>query len=174
MNYNAIDIDEEVAFVDYRNRGAPYPMFARKGLVLDKRKIKKWHNKSMTGQVQVEVALRVPSRHNPLDVTDDEDKQVLWVDAYNVIDFWDRFEQERDHLYRDILAGLNKDFIERKDREAARLEEMERKKQRALNLAQKVEVGLSLPKGSVTVTDYAVTINRDVLETRFLEKIVES
>ena len=174
MNYNAIDIDEEVAFVDYRNRGAPYPMFARKGLVLDKRKYKKWHNKSMTGQVQVEVALRTPNRHNPNDVSDDEETTTLWVDAYNVIDFWDRFVQERDHLYRDILSRLTEEAKDRLDREAARLEELEKKKRRNLDLQEKIEGGLGLPKGSVSIGDFTVTINRDVLETRFLEKIVES
>ena len=61
---------------------------------------------------------------------------------------------------------------ERLDREAARLADLERKKRRTLQLQEKIEFGFSLPKGSVTINDFTVTINRDVLETRFLDKVI--
>ena len=178
MNYTVIDIDEEVAFVNRRSRGGPYPMHARKGLVLDKKKEKRWHNKSMTGMVLVEVnkrpysysaneySLRPPSE---LDETEE-----VWIDAYTVIDFWDRYEQEREHLYGEQLRRMEQEEKERADREAARLVDIERRKRRTLDLQEKIEHGFSLPKGSVTVSDFSVTINRDVLETRFLERTVEN
>jgi hypothetical protein len=178
VNYTVIDIDEEIAFVNRRSRGGPYPMHARKGLVIDKRKEKRWHNKSMTGQVLVEVqkraysytaheyTLRAPEEY--------EETEQIWIDAYNVIDFWDRYEQERDHLYSEQFRAMEQREKERLDREAARLDEIERRRRRSLDLQQKIEVGLSLPKGSVVINDHTVTINRDVLETRFLEKIVNS
>lgn len=177
MNYNTIDIDEEVAFVNRRSRGGPYPRHARKGLVLDKRKVKRWQNKSMTGQVLVETNRRRVtyyadeySRHAPEEYQETEE---VWIDAYTVIDFWDRYEQEREHLYGDELRRLAQEEKERLDREAARLEDIERRRRRTLDLQEKIEFGFSLPKGSVSVTDHVVTINRDVLETRFLERVIE-
>jgi hypothetical protein len=177
VNYNAIDIDEEIAFVNRRSRGGPYPRHARKGLVLDKRKVKRWQNKSMTGQVLVEVKERRHSYYDTeysrtppeeLDTTEE-----IWIDAYTVIDFWDRYEQEREHLYGEELRRMQEQERERLDREAARLADIERKKRRTLQLQEKIEFGFSLPKGSVTINDFTVTINRDVLETRFLDRVVE-
>jgi len=178
MNYNAIDIDEEIAFVNRRSRGGPYPMHARKGTVLDKRKVKRWQNKSMTGQVLVETNRRrhtyyadAYSREAPEEYPETEE---VWIDAYTVIDFWDRYEQEREHLYGEQLRRMAQAEKERADREAARLEEIERRKRRTLDLQEKIEFGFSLPKGSVQIMDHSVVINRDVLETRFLEKVVEN
>ncbi len=172
MNYNAIDIDEEVAFVNRRSRGGPYPMFARRGLVVDKKKEKLWYNKSMTGMIQVETAIQEPTYHKPEIDWDNVETTTIWISAYNVIDFWDRYEQEREHLYGEQLKRLKDEVKERADREAARIEEEERKRRRNLALQKKVETGLSLPAGSVTVQDYTVTINRDVLETRFSERVI--
>ena len=175
MNYNVIDIDEDIAFVNHRSRGGPYPMHARQGLVLDKRKVKKWHNKSMTGQILVEVKKQPyysAYSSRPPETLDETEE--IWIDAYNVIDFWDRYEQEREHLYGETLRRMEQDEKDRRDAEAARLEEMERKKRRRLDLQEKVEFGLSLPKGSVEVTDFTVVINRDVLESRFLEKVINN
>lgn len=177
MNYNAIDIDEEIAFVNRRSRGGPYPRHARKGLVLDKRKVKRWQNKSMTGQVQVEVKRRrysyyadEYSREAPEEY---DEIETVWIDAYTVIDFWDRYEQEREHLYGEELRRMAQAEKDRLDAEAARLEEIEKKRRRTLDLQEKIEFGFSLPKGSVTINDFTVTINRDVLETRFLDRVVE-
>lgn len=176
MNYNAIDIDEEVAFVNRRSRGGPYPMHARKGLVLDKRKEKRWHNKTMTGQVLVEVKRRsyMSNEYYGRPPEEYEDTEEVWIDAYNVIDFWDRYEQEREHLYGEQLRRMEQEEKDRADREAARLEAIERKRRRTLDLQEKIEFGLSLPKGSVTVNDFTVSINRDVLESRFLEKVIDN
>jgi hypothetical protein len=174
VNYNAIDIDEEIAFVNHRSRGGPYPMHARQGLVLDKRKIKKWHNKSLTGQIFVEVK-KQPFYTNSYSYRQPEDldeTEEIWIDAYNVIDFWDRYEQEREHIYGEQLRRMEQEEKDRRDREAARLEEMEKKKRRTLLLQEKIEFGFSLPKGSVTINDHTVVIDRDVLETRFLETIL--
>jgi hypothetical protein len=178
MNYTSIDIDEEIAFVNRRSRGGPYPMHARKGLVLDKRKVKRWQNKTMTGQIQVETKVR-PYRYSSSEYgstppQETEETETIWIDSYTVIDFWDRYEQEREHLYGEKLRRIEQEEIERRDREAARLADIERRRQRTLQLQEKIEFGLSLPKGSVTINDYTVTINRDVLETRFLDKVVES
>ena len=176
MNYNAIDIDEEIAFVTRRSRGGPYPMHARKGLVLDKRKVKRWQNKSMTGQILVEVPKRRSSYYideyygRPPEIL--EETEEIWIDAYTVIDFWDRYEQEREHLYGEQLRRMEQEAKEQADRDAARIEEIERKKRRTLDLQQKIEFGFSLPKGSVQIMDHTVVINRDVLETRFLEKVI--
>jgi hypothetical protein len=172
MNYNAIDIDEEVAFVNYRSRGGPYPMFARRGLVLDKRKRKKWQNKSMTGELLVEVPTIEASRYNPNPDFDEAPTIQFWISAYNVIDFWDRYEQEREHLYGDQLRSLEQAEKERLDREAARMEEIELKRQRNFDLQQKIERGLGLPHGSVTIGDHVVTINRSVIESRLSERTV--
>lgn len=173
MNYNAIDIDEEIAFVNQRSRGGPYPMHARQGLVLDKRKIKKWHNKSLTGQLLVEVKKQPLYTYyrNESDTLDETEE--IWIDAYNVIDFWDRYEQEREHLYGERLRAMEQAEKERADREAARVEEMEKRKRRTLLLQEKIELGFSLPKGSVTINDNTVVINRNVLESRFLEAVID-
>lgn len=176
MNYTVIDIDEEVAFVNRRSRGGPYPMHARKGLVLDKKKEKRWHNKSMTGMVLVEANKR-PYSYSPAEYTlstpiEYGETEEIWIDAYTVIDFWDRYEQEREHLYGDRLREKEQREKEQADRDAARIEEIEKHKRRTLLLQDKIEVGLSLPKGSVTVNDFTVSINRDVLEIRFLERTI--
>jgi hypothetical protein len=131
----------------------------------------------MTGQVLVEVPKRMysfsTSEYYGKAPTELDETEEIWIDAYTVIDFWDRYEQEREHLYGEQLRRMEQEEKERADREAARLEDIERRKRRTLDLQEKIEFGFSLPKGSVTVTDYNVTINRDVLETRFLEKIID-
>jgi hypothetical protein len=178
MNYNAIDIDEEIAFVGRRSRGGPYPRHARMGTVLDKRKVKRWQNKSMTGQVLVETKVARYSYYRDEYSREapkiEDELEEIWIDAYTVIDFWDRYEQEREHLYGEELRRLEEQERERLDREAARLEEIKRKERRMLDLKEKIEFGFSLPKGSVTINDFTVTINRDVLETRFLDRIMDS
>lgn len=173
MNYNAIDIDEEIAFVNHRSRGGPYPMHARQGLVLDKRKIKRWENKSMTGQLLVEVKKQpyYTNFRNEGETLDETEE--IWIDAYNVIDFWDRYEQEREHLYGERLRAMELAEKERADREAARVEEMKKKERRRLDLQEKIEHGFSLPKGSVTINDNTVVIDRTVLESRFLEAVIQ-
>lgn len=172
MNYNAIDIDEEIAFVNQRSRGGPYPMHARKGLVLDKRKVKRWQNKSMTGQLLVEVPAESYDYRYGKTVTHETETEEIWIDAYVVIDFWDRYEQEREHLYGEQLRQMEKLEIERRDREAARLEQLRIKERATKDLKDKIEKGLSLPEGSVTILDQTVVINREILESRFREKVV--
>jgi hypothetical protein len=153
-------------------------MHARKGLVVDKRKEKKWHNKSLTGMLEVEVEREANSwdryRTVPSVLTDgaDPDKETIWISAYNVIDFWDRYEQEREHLYGEQLRRMEEQEKERRDREAARIEQMQIRERAKKDLQTKIEKGLSLPEGSVTIGENTVVINRAVLESRFSEKVV--
>jgi hypothetical protein len=155
LNYNSLAIGEEVAFVHYRNRGL-FPLDAIKAEVLDRRKRKKWGNTSQTGEVLLSY-----TRH--------ERELQEWISAYNVIDFWDRYEEERD-------AIKHRKQIEREERDRqweARRIERQRQEDEKLREQRQLEADLlirfGIPLGSVThFSPDTITITKDAL-TKILQ-----
>lgn len=165
LNYNSIEVDEEYAYVRYRNRGV-YPINAKRGTVLDKRKRKQWHNRNMTGEVLFEYEVGTNEDGSPI-------MQEEWISAYNVIDYWDRYEDEREHLYGE---RIRKEELARQEAERRRLEieEMRRAKEvKRKTLEEKILVGLRLPKGSVQVLENSVMIDLQAIEERLGEWTVQ-
>lgn len=148
MNYNAIEIDEYVAWVHYRNRGT-FPRHAMKALVLDKRKIHKFGRANQTGEVLLE----------------DDNGSSLWISAYNVIDFWDRYEEERNALYAEQMR-LDAEREERLRLQREENERLESQRREAEQLIRnRIALALGIPVDAIiSVSSWQISIKRDVVE----------
>ena len=143
MNFNAIQTGEDYAYVEYRRRNH-FHKDAIKVRVLSKEKKKHRWQQNATGKVRVTFQSPVTKK-----------QIVREVDARNLIDFWDDYFAELQHVLRDEA-----------ERHASRHAENLRRQQETVVIQGYLMTKLGIPAQYVVgVTETEIHLSRQAIET---------
>jgi hypothetical protein len=152
MNYQSIWKGEDYAWAQYRSKGS-FPRNGKKCRVLDKRKITYSGNERQSSEVLIE--------YEHTDYYSKETKTIQkWVPAREIVDFWDNYSSELEHILEEAKERAERYEAERLERKRLREEEKAReeaeKEQRFVDFSTRTgiprEAIIILGEENVTIT----------------------